>query len=183
MSLMIFNNFSNSHKKITFDMLLSYFYHILFYSVFLLFFMLDIVSLDYHLFSEVHPSFLIATIFYISLFIPKLLPIWAVFSVGIIYDLIVGLPFGISAILFIGMSITVKSQRKFLLGQNFNVIWLSFGTISLIFFTLEWWAISIFNWYLFNFLPSIVNAVLTALIFPFIVVLFHKLKYLLKFKP
>lgn len=88
------------------------------------------------------PLFLMA-VYYWSIYRPTLLPIWLVFLAGCILDLISGLPLGLNALIFVITRWRVADQRRFLMSQNFFMIWVGFSLISFIAHFVQWIIIGI----------------------------------------
>ena len=61
---------------------------------------------------------------------PDLLPAWAVFLAGLLQDAIGGTPFGVYALVFLTVWGIVVSQRPFLAGKPFALVWLGFVLIG-----------------------------------------------------
>lgn len=96
----------------------------------------QINSLALHL-----PFFMIA-IYYWSIFNPRALNPLFVFLCGLLIDSITLAPLGLNAFIFILLQRFIISQRRFLMGQSFMILWLSFnlvyGLCLLIKFTVFW---------------------------------------------
>lgn len=90
-----------------------------------------VVPLHIPFFQPVAPSLPLIAIFYWTLHRPELMPVWAVFVLGILQDALVGQPAGVSACTFTAAHAAVNAQRRFLIDRSFNVVWLSFGLVTL----------------------------------------------------
>jgi len=140
---------------------------------------LNVLPTGYASFTGVQPALLFAAVFYWSIFFPAILPFWAVFSLGLCFDLVVGLPAGGTAFLLLAAQWLMRTQQRFLLGQSFFTLWLAFGLMCYVFLFAQWAVFSLFTWSMIPLLPVVFNCLLTILLFPFIVVAFHKLRNLL----
>lgn len=76
------------------------------------------------------PLFLIV-IYYWAIYRPTLLPVWSVFALGCIVDLLTSFVLGFHAGIFVIVQMLVQSQRRVLMTQNFIALWLIFFAISL----------------------------------------------------
>src|SRR3989338_4961778 len=61
---------------------------------------------------------------------PELMPAYAVFIIGILQDILTGIPIGISAVVFLGVHGVVRSQQRFFTGKSFAVVWLGFALVA-----------------------------------------------------
>jgi rod shape-determining protein MreD len=77
------------------------------------------------------PAFGLMAVFYWSVYRPDLLPALAVFSLGLLQDLIGGGPLGITAVIFLGTYGIVLNQRKVFLGKPFAMSWWGFMMVAI----------------------------------------------------
>ncbi len=150
--------------------------YVLLYTMIISLFILSVLPTGYVSFSDLQPSFLMITVFYLSMFLPATLPYTVVFILGVLFDLIMGFPMAITALLLVSVQLIVQTQRRFLLGQPFIVLWLSFALICAAGFIIQWAVFCLFFWKVMLFQPILINASLTILLFPFLVVCFHKIR-------
>lgn len=115
---------------------------------------------------EIRPSFLLIAVYYWAVMRPSTLPPFGVFAVGLAFDLIADYPFGLSALTLVLAQWITVSQRKFLLGQSFIVMWMGFAIVAAGAGALQWAAFSLFEFHLVNIRPCIASAILTAAFFP-----------------
>ena len=109
------------------------------YAVLAMIFILSVVSVPYPLAVFFQAPLLLMAIYYWSVYRPTLLPPWLVFAIGLLLDLITGMPYlGLSAILFLLGRIVVVDQRRFLTGQSFMVIWMGFAALAALFHIFQW---------------------------------------------
>ena len=70
------------------------------------------------------------TVFFWALYRPDLQPLWTVFVLGLLYDLISGTPLlGVSSFLFVASALTTQIQHRALLLQNFWLGWAAAAVI------------------------------------------------------
>ena len=120
---------------------------------------------------EIRPSFILMAIYYWAIMRPSTLPPLAAFFVGIAFDLMGGFPLGLNAMTLVVAQWVTRTQRKFLLGQPFAVIWMGLMLVSLGSGLLQWALYSLFIWD-FEFTSiraTLMSVVMTAAIFPLIV--------------
>jgi rod shape-determining protein MreD len=115
---------------------------------------------------EIRPSFLLIAVYYWAVVRPATLPPYGVFFVGLAFDLIADYPFGLTALTLVVAQWLTKSQRKFLLGQSFIVMWMGFTLVAGGAALLQWGVFSLFDWRLLAIEPCLVSALLTTVFFP-----------------
>jgi rod shape-determining protein MreD len=128
-------------------------------------------------FGEIRPSFMVMAVYYWAVMCPPMLSPFAAFLSGAVFDLITGLPFGLNAMTLVVVQWITRSQRKFLMGQPFLVMWMGLGIVSIGAGVLQWAAVSVFNWAIMPLEPNLMSAALTTVIFPLAVLplsLFNK---------
>lgn len=81
-------------------------------------------------FSHVAPCLALVGVFYWSAYRPDLFPATAAFLVGVFYDILSGGALGVHAMIFLLTQGVVATQRRFLLGAPFVVVWLAFMFIA-----------------------------------------------------
>jgi rod shape-determining protein MreD len=99
---------------------------------------IGVVPLHIPRFDSVAPSLPLIAVFYWTLYRPELIPVWAVFVLGIVQDALSGLPVGVTACTLTVAHAIVVAQRRFLIGKSFSIIWLSFALVVLATVALGW---------------------------------------------
>ncbi len=143
-------------------------------------FFLNVLPTGYASFTGVQPAFMFMMVFYWAVFYPSALPFWVTFIMGVCFDLISGFPVGGTAFLLLGSQWWLREQRRFLYGQPFFVIWLGFSLMCYAMLFMQWGIISLFTWHVMPLIPVVTNTLLTITLFPFIVILFHRLRKALR---
>lgn len=115
---------------------------------------------------EIRPSFLLIAVYYWAVVRPETLRPSGAFLVGLAFDLLADYPFGMTALTLVLAQWLTTSQRKFLLGQPFIVMWLGFALVAAGASALQWGLFSLFNLRLMNVEPCAASALLTAAFFP-----------------
>lgn len=93
-------------------------------------------------FSHIAPVLPLMAVYHWTIYRPDLLPAWAVFIAGLMQDALVGTPFGVSALVFLGVHMVVLSQQVFFTGKSFAVVWIGFAVVSAGAFLLTWMLVS-----------------------------------------
>jgi rod shape-determining protein MreD len=78
------------------------------------------------------PAFLLTGIYFWSLTRPSFLPLPLVFAFGFLFDLLSGGAVGLHTLVFLAVAIIVRGQRRFLLGQSWQVVWVGFVVAALL---------------------------------------------------
>jgi len=79
---------------------------------------------------RISPMLALIAVYHWGVFRPELLPSPAVFVLGLFLDLLSGGPVGINAMILLLVYGLVLSQRRFLFGKSFAVVWIGFGVIG-----------------------------------------------------
>jgi rod shape-determining protein MreD len=95
-----------------------------------LFLLLHAIPQRQLLFSDVVPSFTCMTIYYWCLFRPSLMPYWFLFLLGLLQDILLGLPLGASPLVFILFRISVISLQRLFGKETFWGIWVWFSILT-----------------------------------------------------
>ena len=96
-------------------------------------------------FSQVTPLLPLIAVYHWAIFRPRLLPAYAVFLIGLLYDTLNGFPIGVSALVFLVVYGVVLSQKSFFIGKSFFILWLGFSLIAAGASVLSWLAVSLLN--------------------------------------
>lgn len=120
---------------------------------------------------EIRPSFMLMAVYYWAIMRPSTLSPIATFIVGLAFDLMGGFPLGLNALTLVLAQWVTRSQRKFLLGQSFVVIWMGLALVSLGVGLLQWVLYAAFNqaFEIAALKPILISVIMTAAIFPLIV--------------
>ncbi|MGA3304654.1 MAG: rod shape-determining protein MreD [Stellaceae bacterium] len=102
--------------------------------------------LPFHIpgFGSIAPSFALMAVFHWTIYRPDLLPLGAVFGVGVFLDLLNGTPYvGLSALIFLLARTAVLNQRRLFFERPFLVLWLGFLALAAACFLFEWAFVSV----------------------------------------
>lgn len=143
------------------------------YVVMLLFYVLNITFLSFPLSMTLEPPLIMMTIYYWSIYRPKLIPPWLVFTAGILFDFISHMPVGLHGFIYVAARWIVTDQRLLLASQSYIAIWIGFVVLNLISVIMEW---TLFGLIRFEWPPIEPAALIFAsgtLLFPFISLILH----------
>ena len=80
----------------------------------------------------VAPVLPLVSIYHWAIYRPNLLPVFSVFILGLMQDILMGTPVGLYVLVFLTVYGIVLSQRRFFAEKSFIFYWLGFGAISLL---------------------------------------------------
>jgi rod shape-determining protein MreD len=144
----------------------------------LLFAIFSVVPLNLPGFAVVTPAFTLMAVFHWTVYRPDLMPLSAVFAVGLLLDLLNGTPYvGLSALTFLLARTAVLSQRQFFVNRTFPVVWLGFLLIAAGNFAFLWFAVCLLHEGLVGLRPFVFQALLTIACYPvgsYILALAHR---------
>ncbi len=118
------------------------------------------------------PLFLMA-VFYWSAYRPTLVPLWFVFLMGILLDLLSGAPVGLNAMVLVMVRWLVTDQRLFLTGQPFMIVWIGFVLVCAGAALCQWALYGLLNLYWSSPAQLLVIVGLGAALFPLVNILLH----------
>lgn len=96
------------------------------YLVLLVLMFLSMINIPALQSGEIRQGFLLIGLYFWTLYRPQLLPYSLVFLIGLSMDLLTGGLLGLHAFCFMVLAMVVRSQRRFLLGQSWHMVWAGF---------------------------------------------------------
>lgn len=123
-------------------------------------------------FGEIRPAFLLMAVYYWTIMRPEALPSPLVFVAGLLFDLLSGHPLGMNAMILIVAQWLVSTQRKFLSGQSFMVIWAGFSIVALGSAALQWLIFYFFYGNPAPLQPLFISMLMTWTLFPLLAPVF-----------
>ncbi|KLN62046.1 hypothetical protein WH96_00400 [Kiloniella spongiae] len=116
--------------------------------------------------AEVVPSILLISVFYWTLYRPDLMPIWAVFGLAFIHDLLSGILLGVGPLILLLFCLALNGQRKFLVGASFSALWINFFILSSLAFLFQWVLIYLLEPGIPDYRPVIFQNLTTVAVYP-----------------
>lgn len=135
-------------------------------STIVIFLLLNLVSFSMPHAGDFKPFFLLMAVYYWAIYRPMLMPVAYTFALGLIMDLQGGLHIGLSALILVGLQAIVRSQRLFLMGQGYIVVWIGFVVVALANAFGLWFVTSLFSWNFMPIVPTLVAAGFSFMLFP-----------------
>ncbi len=117
-------------------------------------------------YARVVPLLSLMAIYHWAVFRPELLPAFAVFVIGLLQDILSGTPVGVHALVFLIVYGLILSQRRFLAGKSFAVVWLGFSLVASGAAVLSWILVSAYNVVLVDPRPVFFQYLMTLGTFP-----------------
>lgn len=123
-------------------------------------------------YSQVAPILALVSIYHWAVYRPNLLPLFSVFILGGLQDLLTGTPVGLYILVFLTVYGVVVSQRRFFAGKSFTVYWFGFAVVSLVASVESWVLASAWNLTLINFKAVTFQYLLSLGMFPIVAWIF-----------
>ncbi len=102
--------------------------------------------------NDVFAGALIASIYYWGLFRPAQMPYWLVFALGLLFDVLTGLPPGLSSFMWLCLRGMVNVYGRMFATAAFPGVWVGFAVIFAL-CTLAGWVL--LSWYYSRWLPAL----------------------------
>ncbi len=129
--------------------------------------LLSVVPLRIEGYAIVTPSLVSIAVFYWSLHRPYLMSAPIVFLLGLISDILTGVPLGLSSLMLLLIHGIAISQRHVFVGKAFILTWWGYLLIATGISLLSWFVACLYSLTLLPILPVLMQLALTILVFPF----------------
>jgi len=136
-------------------------------------FLLNTISIATPISGTIDVPFIIMVLYYWSIYRPTLIPPLLVFAVGVCFDLLSGWPVGLSSFIFLLLRHVIVSQRVFLTGQPFTVVWIGFMMAGLGAISLQWLLFGLTRLQWGGIDPVIITSFVAIMLFPFVSLVLH----------
>ncbi len=143
------------------------------YLIMFVLFLLNTISIATPISGAIDVPFIIMVLYYWSIYRPTLISPFIVFSIGICFDLLSGWPVGLSSVILLFLRHVVVSQRVFLTGQPFTVVWIGFMMAGLGALSLQWLLFGLTRFQWGPIYPVFLTSFVAILLFPLISVVLH----------
>ena len=144
------------------------------FSLTLLLVLLDAMPTRLPGFAAVAPLLPLISVYYWAIYRPELLPPSVAFALGVINDVIIGTPLGVSALVYLLVQGMTASQRRFFHGKSFLVAWWAFGLVAVVALMLQWILVSVIFGHMLAPQAVIVEFVMTVAFYPLLSWLFAR---------
>ena len=117
-------------------------------------------------------NLVLMAVFYWAVHRPDLLPPITVFLIGLLQDILVGMPTGMNAFVLLLIHTLAVSQGRVFRGRSFLILWWGFGTVALASAFVIWAMTAMYVLAPVDPAPGLFQAVITTALFPFVAGLF-----------
>lgn len=124
-------------------------------------------------YSAIVPMLALASVFFWAVHYPSLLPPVAVFTIGLVQDVLTGALLGSGAVVLLLAYGAVIRQRVFFRNKSFLVIWWSFMIVALGAGMLAWVLASLFDGRLVPAGAALTQVLLTIAVYPLLTGILH----------
>jgi rod shape-determining protein MreD len=128
--------------------------------------LLSMVPLYLPGYAAVAPALALMSIYYWAIHRPDLIRPSAAFVIGLLQDMLVGAPLGMTALVLLLCHWVVVSQRGFFLANSFVLLWVGFAFIVFGAALVQWLAFSILTLTVMPLEAALFQALLTLALFP-----------------
>lgn len=139
------------------------------YALLAFLFLLNLTALPIPHAGLIKPHLVLMAVYYWAIFRPTLIPTWLCFIVGILLDILSGMPPGLQAFILVLAQSLVRDQRKFLMAQPYISIWAIFGIVAAMGAGVQWMLFGLANnmqWP--ALMPVAVSVLVTMCLFPIV---------------
>ncbi|MEM8590102.1 MAG: rod shape-determining protein MreD [Pseudomonadota bacterium] len=149
----------------------------------LIFTLLGVVPLHLPVYGPISPLLALIPIYYWAVHRPDLMTFSLAFAIGLVHDALAGAPLGVHSLVYLLCYWAAFSQRRFLAGKGFFVLWWGMLLIAALGVGLEWLVFSVFYARLMPVEPLAFRALLTTALFPLVGGLMIQIHRLMLFQP
>ncbi len=145
----------------------------------LLFVILYVLPKHAFAFSNVMPLLHMASIFYWGMLGHRQMPYWFVFAMGVLIDVVTGLPLGLSSLVYILFVVFMRMQRRFVHKEGFLINWAFFSALLLVMSGVQWLLVTSLGSTQHALLPLFMQWLITAFCYPVVSRIFDVLQALI----
>jgi rod shape-determining protein MreD len=113
-------------------------------------------------------NLVLMAVFYWAVHRPDLLPPVTVFLIGLLQDILVGMPPGMNVLLLLAVRTLAVSQGRVFRGRSFVILWWGFGMVAVASAFVLWGLTSVYVFALVDPVPGLFQAAITTALFPFL---------------
>ncbi|MDA1326378.1 MAG: rod shape-determining protein MreD [Proteobacteria bacterium] len=117
-------------------------------------------------------NLVLMAVFYWAVHRPDLLSPFTVFLIGLLQDILVGMPPGMNAFVLLLVRTIAVSQGRVFRGRSFIILWWGFGMVAMASAFVVWGLSAVYVFSLIDPLPGLFQAGVTTALFPFLAGLF-----------
>ena len=121
--------------------------------------------------AALQPAWVLANVYFWSLYRPESVPAAAVFAIGLLLDLLTQGPIGLGVLILLTAHGSALRLRRFLTRQGFAVVWIVFVSFAALAAASEWLMVSLLTWRALSPSPAFFECALAAGLYPILAVL------------
>lgn len=133
-------------------------------------FLINLMSLPLPYVGGIKPMLVMMAVYYWAINRPTLVPPGLCFGMGLLMDILTGMPPGLNAFIFVAVQWLVRDQRRFLMGQPFITVWALFGLICVGAAGLQWILFGLVQGWA-PLMPIAAGVAFSLFLFPFVTLL------------
>lgn len=144
----------------------------------LAFVLLNVAAMSLPFSQMMKPDFVLVAVFYWAIFRPTLMPPVVTFGLGILVDVLAGVPAGFHALTYVTVHWIIRGQRRFLMGQPYLTVWLGYVFVCAAVSLLQWGVMAVLHLEIPAVLPMVLKTFTGIFVFPplvLVLLLVHRL--------
>ena len=142
----------------------------------LLLVMVAMIPLQIASLASVVPSMALIAVYYWVVHRPDLMPLWAIFMIGLFQDLLYAGYVGVGIMALLLVHVIVDSQRRYFARASFHGLWILFAVVAGIAIYLMWLLNCILQGSLLETGPALIQFLATIAVYPCLAWIFAKIQ-------
>lgn len=134
--------------------------------------MIGMVPLQMPNFAPVVPAMALIAVYYWVVHRPDLMPLWAIFLIGLFQDLLSGGYVGVGILALLVVHIVIDTQRRFFARASFQLLWIMFAVVAAIAIYFMWLLNCILQGEFLEAGPALFQFLTTVAVYPCLAWLF-----------
>lgn len=122
------------------------------------------------------PAFGLMAVYYWGVTRPEVFPPYAVFAIGVLFDLLSAGPIGLWSLVYVLTYGVTLTQRMLFVGRGFGVFWMGFAAAAVVAGALAWAVASLYYYQLLSPGPVAMQLAVTVAFFPLFAPLFGQVQ-------
>ena len=115
---------------------------------------------------DVAPRLGVTAVIFWTVYRPDLFGYGSAFFLGIVADLMTGLPLGITALILVMVRHGVLTRRRYFLRKSFHIVWAEYALVVIAATVIDWMLAALYLWTNSGLLVHVFQVLLTVALFP-----------------
>ena len=115
---------------------------------------------------DVAPRLGVTAVIFWTVYRPDLFGYGSAFFLGIVADLMTGLPLGITALILVMVRHGVLTRRRYFLRKSFHIVWAEYALVVIAAAVIDWMLAALYLWTNPGLLVHVFQVLLTVALFP-----------------